>query len=125
MYTQHLVEQVRRKGQRFQVRKDYIDAIGLDKGSASLPRNLDHKLRRVHANDPSLTGPRGQFCQAAPMAASDVEDLIAPIDAERIHFAQILAPGFAGHDEGYDPAQEAPSIPSVFGDELRAAHIPF
>jgi hypothetical protein len=38
------------------------------------------------------------------MSASEVEDLIAPIDAERIDRPQILAPGLASHDEGNYPA---------------------
>jgi hypothetical protein len=38
------------------------------------------------------------------MAVSDVKDAIAPTNAERIHDAQILDPGFASHDEGNYPA---------------------
>jgi hypothetical protein len=58
------------------------------------------------------------------MSASEVEDLIAPIDSERIHHPQILAPGFASHDEGNEPAEESPGISGVFGDEAGATHIP-
>ncbi len=57
-----------------------------------------HQLGGIHANDTSRRGTRGQFGQAAPVSASEVEDLIAPIDAERIHHPQILAPGFTSHD---------------------------
>jgi hypothetical protein len=48
--------------------------------------------------------------------------VIALIDAEHVHHAKILAPGFMSHDEGNDPAQEASSIPGVFGDEAGATH---
>jgi len=56
------------------------------------------------------------------MSAPEVEDLIAPIDSERIHHPQILAPGFASHDEGNYPAQQPPRISGVFGDKAGAAH---
>jgi hypothetical protein len=50
--------------------------------------------------------------------------MIALIDAERIHHAQILAPGFTSHDEGSYPTEETLRIPGVFGDEAGAAHNP-
>ncbi|MCK1544447.1 hypothetical protein IVB12_21425 [Bradyrhizobium sp. 179] len=56
------------------------------------------------------------------MPTSDVENVIAAIDTERIHQPQILAPCFVSHDEGNYPAQVTSSIPGVFGDEVGAAH---
>jgi hypothetical protein len=56
------------------------------------------------------------------MSASEVEYLIAPIDAERIHRPQVLAPGFASHDEGNYPAQQPSRISGVFGDKAGTAH---
>jgi hypothetical protein len=53
------------------------------------------------------------------------KDMIALIDTERIDRAQILAPGFASHDEGNYPTQQTPSIPGMFGDKARAAHNEF
>jgi len=81
-----------------------------------------HQLGGIHANDTSRRGTRGQFGQAAPVSASEVEDLIAPIDAERIHHPQILAPGFTSHDEGNYPDQHPPRISGVFGDKAGATH---
>jgi hypothetical protein len=48
--------------------------------------------------------------------------MIVLFDTERIHHAQILAPGFASHDEGNDPTQEPPRVPGLFSDKVRAAH---
>jgi len=48
--------------------------------------------------------------------------MVAPIDMERVHHAQILVPGFASHNERDYRAQEASSIPGVFSDEAGAAH---
>ena len=56
------------------------------------------------------------------MSASDVEDLIALIDVERIHRAQILPPSFASHDERNDSPQEAPRISSLFSDKAGTPH---
>jgi hypothetical protein len=56
------------------------------------------------------------------MTASDVEDAIALLDAEPIHDAQILAPGFASHDEGNHSTQESPSVPGLLSDKMWAAH---
>jgi len=47
--------------------------------------------------------------------------MVAPIDMERVHHAQILVPGFASHNERDYRAQEA-CIPGVFSDEAGAAH---
>jgi hypothetical protein len=77
---------------------------------------------QINANDTSRRGAGGQFSQAPPMSASEVEDLIAPIDSERIHHPQILAPGFASHDEGNYPAQQSPRISGMFGDKAGAAY---
>jgi len=48
--------------------------------------------------------------------------MVAPIDMERVHHAQILVPGFASHNERDYRAQEASSIRGVFSDEAGAAH---
>ncbi|MBB4256104.1 MULTISPECIES: hypothetical protein [unclassified Bradyrhizobium] len=56
------------------------------------------------------------------MAAPHVKNMIGLLDAERIHHAQVLAPGFAGHDESNEPAQQAVSIPSVLGNKVRTTH---
>ncbi|WP_245328839.1 hypothetical protein [Bradyrhizobium centrolobii] len=56
------------------------------------------------------------------MPTPDVENVVIAIDPDRIHQAQILAPGLASHDGGNDPTQEATSISSVFGDKAGTAH---
>jgi hypothetical protein len=57
------------------------------------------------------------------MTTSDVEHMIALLDTELIHHAQILAPCFASHDEGDEPAQETARIPGLIGNERGTTHL--
>jgi hypothetical protein len=82
------------------------------------PAIFHHQLGWIHANDTSPRGAGGQFGQAASVSATDIEDAIALLDAERIHHAQILPPGFASHDESNDSVQTASGIPGVCGDKV-------
>ncbi|WP_247386861.1 MULTISPECIES: hypothetical protein [unclassified Bradyrhizobium] len=57
------------------------------------------------------------------MTTSDVKHMIALLDTERIDHAQILAPSFASHDEGDEPAQQTARISGLIGNERGTTHL--
>jgi hypothetical protein len=57
------------------------------------------------------------------MSATDIEDVVAWLDVERVYRATVLIPGFARHDERDQSPQRPFRMACLFGDEAGPAHI--